>query len=170
MKDSPSQDSIWQNVKTQLVEIPVNTITSPNIQFKFPTQDFLREKYIVSIETYNVQDVSNAPNSGNALITAANMITAFLTLYEQNPESKDAQGIPSSGQGQWDELIPLTSLHRVQATAGTPFVRQLHYMVPRIITWEKSYVQLASGTLLGNATPVSFLFKVGYIGNAGDSK
>lgn len=159
-----------QIVKTQLVEIPVLTTSSTLMQFKFPNQDFLRQKYIISIEAFCVADIP-VSSTGNALITVANMQNAFLTLYEQNPEAVDEQNIESSGQGQWDELIPLVTLHRLQTASPTPFVRDLPVFMPRVIQWEKSYVALANGTQLGNASgPVSFLFQVGYIGNAGDRK
>lgn len=157
------------NVKTQLVEIPIQTANSTAQQFKFPTQDFLREKFIISIEAYTVTDIPLSP-IGNAVITAVNMQNAFLTLYGQNPEAKDGQGIPSSGEGQWMEQIPLITLHRTQNATPDPFVRSLYGMAPRNIVWEKSFVQLAAGQTLGNADPVSFLFLVGYIGNAGDKK
>jgi len=90
-------------------------------------------------------------------------------LYEQNPEAKDAQGIESTGEGQWNELIPLVRLHNVQNSTPDPFDRRGFNMTPRVIVWEKSYVQLANGTVLGNAGgPVAFVFQVFYIGNAGD--
>lgn len=156
------------NVKQQLVELPV--ITGSNLsQFKFPTQDFLRQKYIVSIEAYCDQDITFAP-TGNVLPTGANLQTSFLTLYGQNPEQRDQQGIESSGDGQWLELIPLIALHRTQGITAIPFVRGLYGMVPRVIIWEKSYVSLGNGQTLGNEAPVSYCFLVGYIGNAGDAK
>lgn len=164
-----NSNNFW-TVKTQLVEIPIETITTTKTSFKFPTQDFLRGKYIVSIEAFNVLDVPVAPTSGFAVITAANMANGFLTLYEQNPEPVDAQGIESSGEGQWNELIPLVSLHRTQNTTPSAFTRGLTLFQPRIIIWEKSYIQLANGTTLANGAAVSFLLQVGYVGNAGDKK
>jgi len=164
-----NSSNFW-TVKTQLVEIPIETVGTTKTSFKFPTQDFLRGKFIVSIEAFNVSDVPVAPNSGFAVITATNMQNAFLTLYEQNPEPVDAQGIESSGEGQWNELIPLISLHRVQNTTPSPFTRGLTLFQPRVVIWEKSYRQLANGTTLGNAAATSFLSQVGYVGNAGDKK
>lgn len=157
----------FRNIKTQLVELPViigSTLTNP----KFPAQDFLRNKFIISIETFSVNDIAFAP-SGNTLPTTANLMASFLTLYGQNPEAIDAQGITSSGDGQWLENIPLVSLHRAQNTVPDPFVRNLYILQPRVIVWEKSFVSLANGQVLGNSAPLSFVFLVGYIGNAGDS-
>lgn len=149
------------------MELPVianTTLTNP----KFPTQDFLRSKFIVSIETFSVHDIAFAP-SGNTLPTTANLMASFLTLYGQNPEPVDAQGIPSSGDGQWMENIPLVSLHRATNAVPDPYVRQLYMMKPRVIVWEKSFVSLANGQTLGNSAALSFVFLVGYIGNAGDN-
>jgi hypothetical protein len=155
------------NVKTQIVEIPVAAGTTLG-QFKFPTQDFLRQKYIISIETYSVNDVAFAP-SGNPLPTEANLKACFLQLYGQNPEAVDAEGIKSSGDGQWMDNIPLVSLHRT-FNGVDPAVRDLYGMIPRTIIWEKSFINLANGQVLGNDAPISFLLLVGYIGNVGDSK
>lgn len=168
MNNSPSQSSIDQVVKTQLVEISIPTTNTTLTQFKFPTQDFLRGKYIVSIEAFNVVDIPLSP-IGNALITYVNMQNAFLTLYEQNPESTDAQGITSSGEGQWNENKPLVTLHRLQNASTNAYARALTLFTPRVVVWEKSYVQLANSATLGNGAAVSFLFEVGYIGNAGDN-
>jgi hypothetical protein len=156
------------NVKSQILELPVIAGTTL-AQFKFPTQDFLRQKYIISIEAYNASDVPFAP-SGNAVITAANLSNSFLQLYGQNPEAVDAQGIKSSGDGQWMDNIPLVSLHRTINGTPSPYVRDLFGMVPRTIIWEKSFVNLANGQVLGNETAISYLFLIGYIGNAGDAK
>lgn len=168
MQNSPAQNSILQIVKSQLVEIPIQTVGSTAAQYKFPTQDFLRGKYIVGIEAFNVVDMPVSPQSGFALITNANMLASFLTLYEQQPEQTDAQGITSTGEGQWNELMPLISLHRT-SNGTSPFVYELSYFTPRIVIWEKSYVQLANGVTLGNGAAVSYVFQVYYIGNGGDN-
>ena len=170
MFQSPSQTTPRQIVKSTAVEIPVLTTNSGLPQFPFPTQDFLRQKYIIGIETYNINDMPKSPLSGLALITAANLNNAFLTLYEQNPEPVDAQDIPSNGQSQLNDLYPMISLHRVQNASNDPFVRELAIFTPRLITWEKSYVKLAPGVTLGNTGgAVCWVFNVYYIGNAGDN-
>lgn len=156
------------NVKTETLEVPV-AAGSTLAQFKFPTQDFLRQKYIISIEVYNANDVPFAP-SGIPVITAANMQLAFLQLYGQNPEAVDAQGIKSSGDGQWVNNIPFPTLHRTFNAASDPAVRDMYGLIPRTIIWEKSFINLANGQTLGNEAQVTFLLLIGYIGNAGDSK
>ena len=168
MQNSPAQNSVEQIVKSQLVEIPIAQNATVS-KWSFPTQDFLRQKYIVGIETFDVTDLPLAPISGNALITAANLKNAFLSLYEMNPEPVDAQGIDAQGQGFWNDLIPLITLHRIQNVTPDPFTRRLAFFTPRIIYWEKSNVQLANGASLGNSGgAVSFIFQVYYIGNGGD--
>lgn len=166
---SPSQFSPDQIVKSQIIEVPVTTVMSQIGKFVFPTQDFLRQKYIVGIEVFTVEDMPLSPLSGFAVITTANLQNSFLSLYEQNPELTDAQGLGSTGQGLSIENYPLICLHRVQNSATSPFVRALPIFTPRIVQWEKSYIQLANGALLTNAAAVSFVLNVFYIGNGGDS-
>lgn len=169
MNNSPSQASILQVVKSQLVEIKIQTVNSTAANYPFPTQNFLRQKYIVGIEAYTVTDMPVSPLSGYGLITAANMLASFLTLYEQQPEQPaDAQNIVSMGQGQWNELFPLVDLHCVD-NGTDPYVRERVYFTPRVVQWEKSFVQLANGVTLGNGAPIAYIFNVFYIGNAGDN-
>ena len=85
---SPSQIDYRQVVKTQLVEILVPQTSSTLGQFKFGTQDFLRGKYVISLETFDVVDMPIAPTSGYALITSANLLNSFLTTYNRTPKQK----------------------------------------------------------------------------------
>ena len=169
MKFSPYQETPFQYVKTTLVEVPIPTIGTTLPQFKFPTQDFLRNKKIVSIQSFDINSMPIAPTSGYANITQANALNCFLTLYGQNPEPVDADGIPGGGDGQWLTQIPFVTMNNIQSTATDPYTQFPFLLVPRVIIWEKSYIQLATGTTLGNAAPVAFVFQVGYIGNGGDN-
>lgn len=150
---------MFNNIKTTLLELPIVS-GSTALSFYFPTQNFLRDKEVVSIETFFNTDVPNSPYTiDNELPTPAQGATAFLTLYGANPEDKSAMA-------EWMELIPLVSLHRINNQAD-PFVFSLYTLVPRKIVWEKSYITLTAP--LGADTGVSFLFLIGYQGNDGDN-
>ena len=152
-------------LKTQLVELPIVAASTAS-RFYFPTQNFLRAKRIMSIQTFTVTDIPTSPQ-GNALVPTANFKVAYLTLYGENPEPKDADGLPSTGAGEWISRLPLIALHNI-SNGTDPFVYDLAEFVPRNIVWEKSYVDVIGG--LGGASPaLSFLFEVGYQGNGGDN-
>lgn len=146
----------FSNIKTQIVELPV-AANSTLQSFNFPTQNFLRMKQIISIEVYSVNDLTLSP-LGNTLPTKANLSGAYMTLYGQDPENTDSNGV-------WIESFPLWSLHRLN-NGTDPFVFDLFTMVPRNIVWEKSSINI--GDVLGNTDPLSFVFNVGYQGTQGD--
>lgn len=143
-------------IKTQIVELPV--LANSTLQsFNFPTQNFLRQKQIMSIEIYSVHDMTLSP-LGNVLPTTANLSTAYLTLYGENPEDPEAKGV-------WIENFPLWSLHRLN-NGTDPFVFELPVFMPRNIVWEKS--SIITGAVLGNTSNLSWVLNVGYQGNLGD--
>jgi hypothetical protein len=59
--------------------------------------------------------------------------------------------------------IPLVSLVRTQATtsASTPFVRGLYEFQGQKVTYDKSFVQIASAP--ANTTNFSFIFGIYYV-------
>lgn len=146
-----------QIIKTQTVELVVPT-GSTLLRFQFDTQNFLRQKKIVFIECFSVNDFATSPQ-GNILPTKANLSNAYLTLYGDNPESPGAFG-------NWMQSIPMWSMHRMN-NGVDPYVFDPFNMVPRNITWEKSYITVNAA--LGNGSQLSFLFNVGYSGNEGDN-
>jgi hypothetical protein len=144
-------------IKYQLVEIVIPQGTT-NTTFKFPTQNFLRMKQILSIEVFTVLDMSVSP-LGNALISGANMMSGYGTFYGSDPDNND-------DKGEWLEAMPLVSLHRT-INGTDPYVRDLQTFVPRNIVWEKSEVDFYEA--IGNDdNAVSVLFQVGYLGTLGD--
>ena len=153
---------MFNQIKTTLVELQVPG-GSTGVNFTFDQQQFLLQKDIISIETFSINDMPVSP-LGNILPTIANLLLCSLTLYGSNPQD-------ASSKGEWLIQIPMITLHRVingsVANIIDPYVRDLYTMIPRNITWEKSKVTLATGTL-GNATQLSFVFNVGYSGNLGD--
>ena len=142
--------------KSQLVELKVfgvPTTGNTGTRFQFQDQPYLRFKPIMGLETFNVVDVPVSP-TGAAVVSAAQLVTGFLTLYINDVDD------PSS-VGEWIQNVPLTLLKRTQdQTAGViaPFVRQPFLMAGQTIIWDKSYVTLSSS--LANTSDLSFLFNV----------
>jgi hypothetical protein len=102
----------------------------------------------MALETFAVDTVTVSPNNV-ALPSAAIMQKSYLVLY-----SNERQDL---------FRIPLVSLIRTQATtaATAPFVRSLPEFSGQKITWDKSYITIASAP--ANTTNISFVFGVYYI-------
>ena len=140
--------------KTQLVELVVPA-NDGRLRFNFPTQNFLRYSGIKinSIETFSANDLSLSAQ-GNILPTEANLKSAYVTFYGDQPDDPGAMG-------DWLQEIPLWSLHRMSNNTD-PYVRDLFTLIPRNIVWEKSSITL--GAALANGSQLSFVFNVGYEG------
>lgn len=147
----------FKTIKTQIVELPIPANTTLRT-FKFPTQNFLRLKQIVSMEVYTANDMSVTPQ-GFGLITTANLMSGFLSFYGDNPEAANAQG-------DWMQQIGLPSIHRLNNFID-PFAQGLYTMEPRNFVWEKSKLEFFA--TVGNDTDISLLLLVGYMGNEGDN-
>lgn len=136
--------------KYELVELLVQGIAGGNTQTKFNFPDLPKLRYVstLAIETFGVDTMSVSPNNV-AIATAAILEKSYLVLYSD--ERQDLY------------RIPLISLCRTQATTGasTPFVRQLFEFNAPKITWDKSYIELASAP--ANTTNFSYIFGVFYI-------
>lgn len=156
-------------IKTTLIELPFTASDSLQKRY-FPVQNFLRKKRIISVETYSVNDMPLSPiTQSNVLPSTAQLMSATLSMYGDNPEMEYNPNDPNSSLNPavWMDTIPLVSLHRLNNGAD-PFVFAIYEMHPRIIVWEKSFVELTAP--LGDANPAtSFVFLVGYLGNEGDN-
>lgn len=138
--------------KSQLIELVSPGVAGGNgtTKIQFNDQPYLRGKAITAIEILTNADMTATP-SNRTPITAAQMETAYLTLYLTDPSNPSAVG-------EWISLVPFTLLHRVQNATPDPFTRQMFELVGQTIYWEKCYVTLATG--YGNTTDVSFLVQV----------
>jgi hypothetical protein len=149
----------WQYLKTQMVVSNPLAISSAQLRLYFPTQVFLRDKNILSIEVFTEVDMPVSPN-GNILPSSANIKQCFLTLYSNDPENPTATG-------EYVENFPLTALHRL-VNGTDPYVFQLPEFIPRCIVWEKSYIDFApvtgGATTYGNAAILNHAFNVVYTG------
>ena len=138
--------------KSQLVEniLPGVAGGSTTTKLQFQDQPYLREKNIFGIEVVNVNDMSLSP-TGNVPLTAAQMETAYLTLYLNDVNQPNSVG-------EWIQNVPFTLLHRVQNASNDSFVRQMYELVGQVIYWEKCYVTFP--VALANTAPVSILLNV----------
>lgn len=139
--------------KVQIIEIPIAGVSGGNTltTVTFPDQPFLRNKFINFVEVFTVNDMSLSP-LGNPPLTEAQMKTAYLSLYSQDPETH-------ADFGEWTERIPFVDMHRM-SNGTDPFTYYRYEIAPRQVQWEKSKVFFASA--LGNTAAVSILLSVGY--------
>ena len=141
----------FKAAKYELVELLVAGVAvtgQTQTQWNFPDLPKLRYTALMALETFAVDTITVSPNNV-ALPTAAIMQKSYLVLYSN--ERQDLY------------RIPLVSLIRTQATtsASAPFVRSLPEFSGQKITWDKSYVQIASAP--ANTANFSFCFGVYYI-------
>lgn len=141
----------FKAAKYELVELLVPGVAvsgQTQTQWNFPDLPKLRYTALMALETFAVDTITVSPNNV-ALPTAAIMQKSYLVLYSN--ERQDLY------------RIPLVSLIRTQATtsASAPFVRSLPEFSGQKITWDKSYVQIASAP--ANTANFSFCFGVYYI-------
>ena len=140
-------------IKSQLIEIVLPGISGGNTTTKlqFPDQPYLRGKQILGVEILTNLDATLSP-SNRTPITAAQMLTSYLTLYLNDPSTG------GNNVGEWIQNVPFTLLHRTQNASNDPFVRQMYELQGQVIYWEKCFISLA--TSIANTTDVSFLFNV----------
>lgn len=146
------------NTNTQLVELIVPGATGGNQQtrIQFVDQPYLRGTFTESLETYTITDTPLSP-SNLPVITAAVMQSAYLSLFITDPDKQSSQ------KGYYIQNVPLVTLHTLQNSANEPFERLPFMLRGQEISWDKCYLQL--GAAIGNTSPVSFLFNVGFRSN-----
>ena len=138
--------------KSQLVELKIFGIAGGNTgtNFQFQDQPYLRNKPIFGLETFLLPEVPVSPTDA-AVVTEAQLIKGFLTLYTQDLNN------PAS-LGEFFQNVPLIILHRVQNTSNNAFVRVPFELKGQTIIWDKSYIRLTSP--LNNTVDTSFLLNV----------
>lgn len=142
--------------KSQLIELISPGVAGGNqaTKIQFNDQPYLRSKVIQSLEIITSDDMSKSPTN-NTPISAAQMQTAYLTLYLNDPSNP-------KNVGEWLQNIPFTIMHRIQNATPSPFVRQLFELEGMVIYWEKCYITLAAP--YANTANVSFLINVTFKG------
>jgi hypothetical protein len=141
----------FKAAKYEMVELlvpGVATTGQTQTQWNFPDLPKLRYTSLLAVETFAVDTMTVSPNNV-AVAAAAILQKSYLVLYAD--ERQDLY------------RIPLVSLVRTQATtsATSPFVRQLFEFQGQKVTWDKSYIQIASAP--ANTSNFSFIFGIYYI-------
>lgn len=127
----------------QAVEIPVPT-SSTLTKYFFQDQPQLRNATVNAIQVYTNSTLSKTPLSGSNMVAAADMKQSFLTLF-----SGDLQVV-------WN--IPLLALNNI-SNGTDSYVFELPNMQGIVISWVKSFVQLATAP---GTTNVAYAFGVYY--------
>lgn len=134
------------------IQIPANSTTT---KFPIPDQPELRDDseqdiIIQAIETWSA--VSTPFTRGNtAVITAADFLKCYLTLYIDGEISQD--GMP---------FAMLRRIEEISAATIQPFARQMFKTRNIRIDWAKSYIQTNSAFSAGANTLFSILLGVHY--------
>jgi len=138
----------------QSVEIIVQGVSGGQTQqnFPFPDLPYLRpaNARIKGIEILTDPTITKSPLSGLPLPTAANLQTAFLTLYG---------GLDGVIQGnELYQRIALNRLNVVQNATPSPFVRGVFPVKNMQVDWTKSNVYFQ--TAPGNTATMAVVFNV----------
>ena len=140
----------FKAAKYELVEVLVPGVGGgqTQVQWSFPDLPKLRYTSLLAMESWAIDTLEKSPNNVDTP-TAAIMEKSYLVLY-----SNERQDL---------FRIPLVSLIRTQATnsPSAPFVRSLPEFSGQKITWDKSYITIASAP--ANTTNISFVFGVYYM-------
>lgn len=139
----------FKATKFELVEIPVPGIAvsgQTQTLWSFPDLPKLRYTALQAMTVYTPGTMTATP-SNFAPVTTAILQRSYLVLYAN--ERQDLY------------RIPLLELNRFQNNSNDPFVRQLFEFPGQKVTWDKSYIQIASAP--GNTTNLAFCFGIYYI-------
>jgi hypothetical protein len=134
----------FKAIKYEFVEIQVAAGASSQ-RYAFPDLPKLRYTALQAITTYTTNTLTYCP-SGNAIASLTILKNAYLVLYSN--ERQDLY------------RIPYLELNRIQNTSNDSFVRSLWEASNQKITWDKSYIELATAPTFASAA--SFAFGVYY--------
>jgi len=138
----------FKSQKYELVELVVPGVIAPGqtqTRWNFPDLPKLRYTALQAISLFTANSVSLSPLQ-NVLLDLTVIKKSYLVLY-----ANDRTDL---------YRIPLVELNRVQNASTDPFVRGLFEFNNQKVTWEKSYIEIASAP--GNTANSSFLLGVYY--------
>jgi hypothetical protein len=140
-----------------LVDIPVtaNGLTKVAIQDQPLLKSYSNHRVVVKgLRCITAKVLSNAPISGNAIATRAELLKASLVLYCNGWEKE--QYIP---------LLMLNPMADADSAVGTtvPYAfNPIDFMDLKDVDWTKSYIQYSNSTSSASST-YSFLLAVNYL-------
>lgn len=133
----------------ELIEVPIPS-GSANTRFYFPDAPQLRNASINAIQIFTVGAISATPNTGSTPVSTADLKKSSLTLY-----SGDIQLVYNAPVLAFNSVVSYNSVD----AATNPYVFLTPDIQGLIISWTKSYIQLASAP---SATGVAYSFGVYY--------
>lgn len=139
----------FKATKFELIELQVPGVAvtgQSQTLWNFPDLPKLRYVSTQAITVYTAGTISASPSNFTPVTTAI-LQKSYLVLYTN--ERQDLY------------RVPLLELNRFQNNANDPFVRQLWELPGSKITWDKSYIQIASAP--ANTTNLAFVLGVYYI-------
>jgi len=141
----------FKSQKYELVELVVPGVTAPGqtqTRWNFPDLPKLRYTALQAISFFTPGTVSASPLN-NPLLSLTVLQKSYLVLY-----ANDRTDL---------YRIPVLEMNRMQSLASgvtEPFSRGLFEFNNQKVTWEKSYIEIASAP--GNTSTSSFLLGVYY--------
>ncbi len=138
----------FKSQKYELIELVVPGVVAPGqtqTRWNFPDLPKLRYTALQAISLFTPGSVTLSPLQ-NVLLNIGVIQKSYLVLY-----ANDRTDL---------YRIPLVELNRVQNNAADPFVRGLFEFNNQKVTWEKSYIEIASSP--ANTVNSSFLLGVYY--------
>jgi len=138
----------FKATKFEFVEIFVPGVAGGQTQtlYNFPDLPKLRYTSLQAISIYTAGTITATP-SNYAPVTTTILQKSYLVLY-----ANDRQDL---------YRIPLLEMNRFQNSANDPFVRQLFEFPGQKVTWDKSFIQIASAP--ANTTNLAFAFGIYYV-------
>ncbi len=155
MSSIAQANSSNQGYNRILIEIIVNPAQATQTVIPIPQQQQILNARIFKIEVFTATDTPVSP-SGNAVVTDAQLKTAYLNLYmnDMSPVQR--------GQGLYVQNQPMVTMHTLNNQTA-PFEFVPFDLCGQVITWDnQSFIRLSSA--LGNTSAnVSFLLAVSYL-------
>lgn len=108
--------------------IETNVLQAGATKVFFPDQPDLRNAKVVSIVTYDSNDLSASPQTGNTIITRALLKSSSLIVFE--------------GSNRKIDHLPLIDLHETtNDDAGDNFTRHQKHFLKLTPSWDKCYIE-----------------------------
>lgn len=126
------------------ISVPASSTLSRHY---FPQLQNLRGRSITGIESFGIDNMTNAP-SGNAIITDTVAMCTFVTLVTADNE-------------EFVYRMPYVSMCRTAGSASTFYQWNLKELDGKLIDFQKSYVEISDTSTIAG-TVASFFFTLYY--------
>lgn len=139
-----------QSLKFELVELYISTENSGKQKWNFPLNPDIQNKRVLFVDAYSIETMSVSPQ-GHAVVSVANFIKSYLTLYNTKMQLENIQ------------QVPLPAINAFYVPGGTTPNSQERILINNATTdWNKSYITIGSTPGVGD---FSYVFGVWYVDN-----